>query len=455
MGKKSRSTSQKSTPVGTPTKVTSKEKTGAKASPKTAPAKSSEKTSPKASPKASPKTAPKASPKAAPKASPKGSPKAAPKSSPKTAPKSSPKGSPKASPKGSPKASKVASKEQNFKSRIVHALEQLKKYEERKNEGGDENNLLGGDEELGKYIQLIAVNNTSFTGTKKDFKPKLLDIKHSLFAAWKKASVTMVKDFKILLILKDSDAGSIEAEQVVEGLQDTPELEIIAAKELKTVHKAYEARRAFLSEFSLILADDSVITTLPKLLGGKAYNKLETTPIPIKTHLNGELSLKTIKNKFEKIYQSKLPVILPRGTTMNVHLGHFDWLSTEELADNAESIIGQLKEKYSIRSVFIKSTDSPAIPLYYNQDVIDEIAKGKDELKKEKSESEPFKEIEIDGVKVTLSQFDSALAEVANPEELKSIFRHKLKRSQPDEEEDQENKEQESSSAPKAKKAKA
>ncbi|GAV56131.1 hypothetical protein ZYGR_0BA00370 [Zygosaccharomyces rouxii] len=427
MGKKSRSTPQKAAPVATPTKEASKEKTSAKSSPKTTTAKLSA----------------------------KGSSKGSPKTSAKGSPKASPKGSPKASPKASPKTSKTASKEQNFKSRIVHALDQLKKYEERKNEGGDEINLLGGDEELGKYVQLIAVNNTSFTGTKKHFKPKLFDIKHSLFAAWKKASVTMVKDFKILLILKDSDAGKVEADQLVEGLKDAPALEVIVANELKTSYKAYEARRAFLAEFSLVLADDSVITTLPKLLGSKAYNKLETTPIPIRTHSNGQLSLKTIKNKFESIYQNKLPAILPRGTTMNVHLGHFDWLSTEELADNAESIIGQLKEKHSIRSVFVKCADSPAIPLYYNQGVIDEISKAKDQLEKEKSESEPFKEIEIDGVKVNLSQFDSALAEVANPDELKSIFRHKLKRSQPEEGEDQEKKEQGTSSEPKAKKTKA
>ncbi|SJM87832.1 related to Proteasome-interacting protein CIC1 [Zygosaccharomyces bailii] len=411
MGKKSRSGAQKSQSIGTPTKASPNGKLSAKNSPK-----------------------------ASPKSTPKGSPKSTLKGSPKSTPKSTPKGSPKRSPKTSKNAK--LSKEQTFRSRVVHTLDQLRNFEDK--QGEDDKTLLGGDEELGRYIQLIAVNNSSFTGSNKKFKPRLLDIKHSLYQAWQKASVTMVKDFKILLVLKDADAGKVEPEQIVGESEGAPSLTIVTAKDLKTKYKAFEARRAFISDFSLILSDDSVITALPKLLGNKAYSKVETTPIPIRTHANKEFSLAALQNHFRKIYDSKLPVILPRGTTLNIHLGHLDWFNTEQLADNVESIVNQLKDSYKIRSIFVKCNDSPAVPLYYNQDVLDEISK----VKEEKPAVEKNNEVEIDGVKVNLSAFDSALAEVADPQELKSIFHNKVKsakRSKPEE----------PNPAPKAKKAKA
>lgn len=311
--------------------------------------------------------------------------------------------------------------------RVIKAVNELIKFtskpqDENNEEGnnGKKNLLEDDEEELKKDLQLIVVNNKSFTGTSKSFKLKLLNVKHSFYKPWKEASATAVKDFKVLLILKDSDIKKVSEDDLFDQL-DSEGIkvdEIICGKDLKTVYKAYEARNAFISQFSLILADDSIVTSLPKLMGGKAYNKVETTPISIRTHANKEFSLTTLTNNIKKVYMNQLPVKLPRGTTLNVHLGNLEWLRPEEFVDNVELISEQLIKAYQIRSIFIKTNRSPVLPLYYNQDVLDELEAKKDKIE----ETHEDDMVTIDGVQVHLSTFNKGLMEIANPSELGSIF---------------------------------
>ncbi|SMN18472.1 similar to Saccharomyces cerevisiae YHR052W CIC1 Essential protein that interacts with proteasome components and has a potential role in proteasome substrate specificity [Maudiozyma saulgeensis] len=304
--------------------------------------------------------------------------------------------------------------------RISNALEQLTKYTtEAKAKGDDKKSLLDDDDELNKSLSLIVVNNKSFSGPVKNFKLKLFDVDHSLYVPWKEASATSVKDFKTLLILKDSDNDKVSEDDLYDSLNESSITidEIITGNQLKTTYKAFETRRAFVSQFSLILADDSIVTSLPKLLGSKAYSKLETTPVPIRTYSNKEFSKVTLVNSIKKVYLHQLPVKIPRGTTMNVHLGNLEWFKPEALVKNVDSITKKLIDLYSIRSIFIKSNQSPVLPLYYNNDVIAELAAAKKDAVAHERES-----IKIDGVEVQLSNFDKALMEIANPKELTNLF---------------------------------
>lgn len=301
--------------------------------------------------------------------------------------------------------------------RILNSVQQLRKFENgtKKEES---KNLLDDSDELNESLQLVVVNNASFSGSHKNFKLKLIDVKHSLYKPWNESSETSVKDFKVLLIVKDSDVNKIsEDDFVVEGDEKNVPVEIISGRDLKTKYKAYEARRAFVSDFSLILADDNVVTTLPKLLGGKAYSKLETTPIGIRTYANKQFSKKTLLNSFYKVYNSKLPVKVPRGTTANVHLGKLQWFKDEELVDNIELVLKSFIDGYKIRSVFAKCNNSPVLPLYYNQKVLEEVSGDKEAVEVAEKQL-----VEIDGVPVELSTFDKALLEIANPDKVQDIF---------------------------------
>ncbi|KTA97606.1 Proteasome-interacting protein CIC1 [Nakaseomyces glabratus] len=313
----------------------------------------------------------------------------------------------------------VKNKEEGLsRERIGRALGSLRKYLEAQ-EGGEKTQLLE-DESLGD-LQLLFTNAESFTGSKKSFKLKLVDVKHSLYAKWKAASATEIKDFKVLLILKDSDVSKVTQDELYDQLNESGiEIdEIICGKDLKTTYKAYEARNAFISQFSLVIADDSVVTALPKLLGGKAYSKVETTPIPIRCNLKGQFSLNALTNQIKKIYLHKLPVRAPRGNMLNVHLGRVNWFTDEEIIDNIESVADALIKDAKIRNIMLKTTTSPSLPIYRNDNVIDEMVK---ENTVDDEKAEDVKTVKIGEVDVELSNFDRALMEVANPEEYETMF---------------------------------
>lgn len=72
--------------------------------------------------------------------------------------------------------------------RVIKAVNELIKFtskpqDENNEEGnnGKKNLLEDDEEELKKDLQLIVVNNKSFTGTSKSFKLKLLNVKHSFY----------------------------------------------------------------------------------------------------------------------------------------------------------------------------------------------------------------------------------------------------------------------------------
>ena len=119
-----------------------------------------------------------------------------------------------------------------------------------------------------------------------------------------------------------------------------------------------------------------------------------------------------------------MPIRLPRGTTLNVHLGQLNWFNESDLVDNVESVTKYLLDNYKIRSVFIKTNKSPVLPLYYNNDVIDELLTVEKKTHKHDSTKE---KVTIDGIEVELSNFEKSLLEIANPKELSTIFSKNIK----------------------------
>lgn len=113
-----------------------------------------------------------------------------------------------------------------------------------------------------------------------------------------------------------------------------------------------------------------------------------------------------------------LPVKLPRGTTLSAHLGNLEWFSVDELTKNVLMVAEQLVKDYQIRAIFIKSNKSPVLPLYYNQNVLDDMAKSTEEKTKDAS----LHKVTIDGTELELSAFDAALMQIANPDELDKVF---------------------------------
>ncbi|AGO12576.1 AaceriAER236Cp [[Ashbya] aceris (nom. inval.)] len=310
-----------------------------------------------------------------------------------------------------------------LESRITHAVQELTKYVGSKT---TPESVLIDDSELTGQVQLIATSVRAYSKP-GNFKPTLFAVKHSLFMPWKKASATAVKDFKVLLILRDQDLSKVSDDALYESLEQAHGIcinKVISGHDLKTTYKAFEKRRALLSEFSLVLADDAIVTALPKLLGSKAYEKIQTTPVPIRTGKAGAFSMTTLVNSVRRIFYERLPVLLPSGVTLNVHIGHLDWFTPEELTANVASLASQLIAAHPVRSLYLKSNDSPALPLYYSPAALQDANAAAAAARADGSSAT----VSIDGIDLPLSSFDRALAQIANPDDLPVVFAKQLAR---------------------------
>ncbi|XBW35984.1 hypothetical protein QEN19_001557 [Hanseniaspora menglaensis] len=339
------------------------------------------------------------------------------------------------------KEEKVVSESGIPEKRIQSAISGLEKYlqketsEEKVNEKTGKFKLLDDDEdELKDKLQLILVNNlpfnedTSIAKTKKAvFKPLSIGTETGVHS--------YINDFKkILLILNDSTKFNIDKEDSGSELyklineEKIPIGEVITAKQLKTLYKPFENRRKLFNDHSYILCDDSVVTLMPKLLGGKAFNQISTTPVPIRVRNSGNTLFTSVKN----FWNSKVISKYPNGSTLNINLGNLLNYSSESdkknLLKNIQFIAKQFLDKYMIRSVFLKTNFSPVVPLFYNEKSLQELIQSKEQVKGDDESKDVIKnKIEINGVEVELNAFNRALYEIANPEELETIFSKQLK----------------------------
>jgi ribosome biogenesis protein UTP30 len=131
-------------------------------------------------------------------------------------------------------------------------------------------------------------------------------------------------------------------------------------------------------EPALVLADENIVLTLPRLLGKAFYKTPRSTPISIK--ISPSTVSKVVDEAFNKSYIRK-----NAGNCVAVRIGYAG-MSVEELVENCIAIwdrcVNQQKLVKTgiqdVRSVFIKSGSSVALPvwmadeLYSQEDVLEE-----------------------------------------------------------------------------------
>ncbi len=167
---------------------------------------------------------------------------------------------------------------------------------------------------------------------------------------------------------------------------------VVGVDKLKKKWSQYEAQRKLFAEHDIFLADDRVITQLPKVLGNTFYKTTTKRPIPIsimepapktngkriakakgetkegKTGGRGAATAKSIANEIEKALSCALVTLTP-STNTAVKVGYANW-SAEKLAANVEAASLALIEKHvskkwrGVRSVYIKSPTSAALPIW-------------------------------------------------------------------------------------------
>lgn len=114
----------------------------------------------------------------------------------------------------------------------------------------------------------------------------------------------------------------------------------------------------------LVLADESVVVSLPKILGKAFYKAPKTTPISVK--ITPSTITKVVEEAFGKTYARK-----NNGNCITIRIG-FAGMTVDELCENCIALwdrcvtMKKLVKKglEGVRSGFIKSSSSVALPVW-------------------------------------------------------------------------------------------
>ncbi|CCH45264.1 50S ribosomal protein L1 [Wickerhamomyces ciferrii] len=317
--------------------------------------------------------------------------------------------------KAAAKNSKNVSKTDDLvdESKIEKALNELNKFVSKSNEESEskDGKTQLFDDELSDNLQLIFTKKDLFS-TKKNFKPKLIKVDNKPKSE---------EEPKVILFIRDGIVDSKILDQIESSELNNILTKIIAGSELKTTYKQYEKRRELFSNNDIFLADDSLITSLPKLLG-KTFYESNKIPIPIKISKDN-FSIKATFNHIQKVLNS-IVYHIPRSNNLSINLGSIESIN--------KSLISQVIQHFKdeeLRSIFIKTNQSPALPLYevsevYTEEDLEQNQKSNDKVIKSNNEA-------IEGLpeNIKLSEFEKGLLELANPKEVPQIFASKIKKS--------------------------
>jgi len=177
---------------------------------------------------------------------------------------------------------------------------------------------------------------------------------------------------------------------------------VVGVSKLKAKWTQYEAQRKLYAEHDIFLADDRVITQLPRILGKTFYHKATKRPIPVNLQppaprTDGKriarakgsgpqaAAPKQIAAEVEKAIQATLVHLTP-STNTAVKVGYASW-NAEKVAENVEVVANALIERYvpkkwrGVKSMHIKGPETAALPIWLadelwvdEEDVLDEQA---------------------------------------------------------------------------------
>jgi ribosome biogenesis protein UTP30 len=170
---------------------------------------------------------------------------------------------------------------------------------------------------------------------------------------------------------------------------------VIAVSKLKTKYKSFESLRQLVAEHDLFLADERIISLLPKLLGKTFYKATTKRPVPVsltgrenyhgKNRETGEGKLKRKRDKetggpetigqpldvgtdIQKALDSTLVHLAPAATTA-IRVAWAGW-PVELVADNIEAVVEGMVTNFvpkgwrGLKSLHIKSPKSIALPVW-------------------------------------------------------------------------------------------
>lgn len=155
---------------------------------------------------------------------------------------------------------------------------------------------------------------------------------------------------------------------------------------IKAKYTQYEAQRKLFAEHDIFLADDRIITQLPKLLGKTFYKSTTKRPVPVSlqapaprtegkriARAKGDgapraAEPKQVAAEIEKAIHGALVHLSP-STNTSVKVGYSSW-APEKIAENVETVVGALTEKFvpkkwrGVKAIHIKGPETAALPIW-------------------------------------------------------------------------------------------
>jgi ribosome biogenesis protein UTP30 len=219
-------------------------------------------------------------------------------------------------------------------------------------------------------IWLILTTKKHITDTKR-LKPGKIRVPHSLNRA----------ESSICLITADPQRKykDVIAHELFPA-ELRSQIRILGLEKVKKRYKSFESRRQLVAEYDTFLADDRVITSLPKLLGKTVYESSKR-PIPVsfpnpKPQKSGSkdsssekpISPQAMAKEIEKALSSARIHLAPSVTT-SVHVG-YSHFTAEQLEQNISAVVEGMVEKFipkgwrNVRSIHVKGPTSAALPIW-------------------------------------------------------------------------------------------
>lgn len=137
--------------------------------------------------------------------------------------------------------------------------------------------------------------------------------------------------------------------------------EVIPLKSLKLEYRSIEAKKNLCNKYDHFLADDRIFGNLPRTLGKDFARKKR---IPIKVNLK----VKNLKSEIEQAVNNAYMVITGKGSCSMVHIANSN-MTAKQIAANIQMAAKVLSEVIpgggeNIRNIYIKTEDSPSLPVY-------------------------------------------------------------------------------------------
>ncbi|TVY60853.1 putative ribosome biogenesis protein [Lachnellula suecica] len=161
---------------------------------------------------------------------------------------------------------------------------------------------------------------------------------------------------------------------------------VVGVSKIRSKHGQYEAQRKLKAEHDIFLADDRIVTGLPKVLGKTMYKGGSKRPIPISIaaptpetdgkrikRAKGEdsqdaASPQAIAREIEKALAGTVVHLSPSAST-SVKIGYSNW-EAAQLAENVEAVANALIEKHvpqkwrGVKALHIKGERTAALPIW-------------------------------------------------------------------------------------------